>query len=135
QGSTLVDLVNLIGLALGREPLVTYEPARAGEVTRYVADISKARQLLGYNPQTPLSAGVPRAIRWEKEAGDLGLRRTISDCGSQLSPETLRRALAGALRLDLPIARLPVRHERIQQLPGDRRNLVNGTLKRGLIDL
>jgi UDP-glucose 4-epimerase len=69
QGSTLVDLVNLISLALGKEPQVRYESARPGEVTRYVADISKARQLLGYEPQTPLTAGVPRAIRWQREIG------------------------------------------------------------------
>lgn len=69
QGSTLVDLVNLIGLALRKEPRVTYEPARPGEVTRYVADIAKARKLLGYDPQTPLTAGVPKAIRWQQEMG------------------------------------------------------------------
>jgi UDP-glucuronate 4-epimerase len=71
QGSTLVDLVNLVALALRKEPKVTYEPTRAGEVTRYVADIRKARQLLGYNPQTPLTAGIPRAIRWQQEIGVL----------------------------------------------------------------
>lgn len=71
QGSTLVDLVNLIGLALRRKPRATYEPARPGEVTRYVADISKARTLLGYTPQTPLTAGVPQAIAWQREFGVL----------------------------------------------------------------
>ncbi len=71
QGATLVDLVNLIGLAVRQEPNVRYEPSRSGEVTRYVADISKARQLLGYEPQTPLTAGVPRAVRWQREIGAL----------------------------------------------------------------
>jgi nucleoside-diphosphate-sugar epimerase len=71
QGSTLVDLVNLISLALGKEPDVRYEPARAGEVTRYVADITRARQLLGYEPQTPLTAGIPKTIRWQREYGIL----------------------------------------------------------------
>lgn len=71
HGNTLVDLVNLISLALNKTPKVTYEPARPGEVTRYVADISKARELLGYNPQTPLSGGIPLAIRWQREAGIL----------------------------------------------------------------
>ena len=66
-----MDLVNLIALALGREPDVRYEPSRAGEVTRYVADIGKARQLLGYEPQMPLTAGVPRAIKWQRGAGFL----------------------------------------------------------------
>jgi UDP-glucose 4-epimerase len=71
QGSTLVDLVNLISLSLRKEPRVTYEPARKGEVTRYVADISKARRLLGYNPQTPLTGGIPRAVKWQQEMGIL----------------------------------------------------------------
>lgn len=69
QGATLVDLVNLIALAIRTEPNVRYAPARAGEVTRYVADISKARALLGYDPQTPLTAGVPRSIQWQREIG------------------------------------------------------------------
>jgi UDP-glucose 4-epimerase len=71
QGQTLVDLVNLIALALGREPAVTYEPSRSGEVTRYVADIRKARELLGYKPTTPLTAGVPKAVAWQRDAGFL----------------------------------------------------------------
>ncbi len=71
QGATLVDLVNLIALALQKEPNVRYEPSRSGEVTRYVADISKARQLLGYDPQTPLTAGIPKAVRWQREYGAL----------------------------------------------------------------
>jgi UDP-glucose 4-epimerase len=71
QGATLVDLVNLISLALQKEPNARFEPSRAGEVTRYVADISKARELLGYRPQTPLTAGVPQAVRWQREQGFL----------------------------------------------------------------
>lgn len=71
QGSTLIDLVNLIALALRKKPALTLEPARAGEVTRYVADLTKARQLLGYKPTTPLTAGVPLAIEWQREGGYL----------------------------------------------------------------
>jgi UDP-glucose 4-epimerase len=69
QGGTLLDVVNILGLAYGRTPKVTYEPTRAGEVTRYVADISKARDLLGYNPQTPLSAGLVKAVAWSRSVG------------------------------------------------------------------
>ncbi|MFH0981333.1 MAG: NAD-dependent epimerase/dehydratase family protein [Planctomycetota bacterium] len=71
QGSTLLDLVNLTSLALGKEAKATYEPARPGEVTRYVADISKARELLGYEPQTPLSGGIRLAIQWQRSIGAL----------------------------------------------------------------
>jgi nucleoside-diphosphate-sugar epimerase len=69
QGNSLMDVVNIAALALGKSPKVTFEPSRPGEVTRYVADISKARTLLGYNPQTPLSAGLPCAIAWQREVG------------------------------------------------------------------
>jgi UDP-glucose 4-epimerase len=66
QGSTLVDVVNIVSLALGKKPNVTFEPTRRGEVTRYVADITKARELLGYQPQVPLSSGLIRAVEWNR---------------------------------------------------------------------
>lgn len=69
QGSTLVDLVNILALALGKPASVAYEPARVGEVTRYVADISKARELLGYAPKFPLTAGLPRYVEWSRQTG------------------------------------------------------------------
>ena len=64
QGNTLLDVVNIIALALGKEPKATYEPSRSGEVTRYVADIGKARDLLGFTPGTPLTSGLVQAIDW-----------------------------------------------------------------------
>lgn len=69
QGNTLIDVVNIVSLALGRKPQVTYEPARVGEVTRYVADISKARELLGYSPKVPLSGGLIKAVEWARSSG------------------------------------------------------------------
>lgn len=71
QGNTLVDVVNIVSLALGKKPQAKYEPARPGEIMRYVGDISKARQLLGYQPRVPLSEGLPRTIEWWKESGKL----------------------------------------------------------------
>lgn len=66
-GNTLVDVVNIVALALGKTPDVTYEPSRVGEVTRYVADITKARELLGYEPQVPLSSGLIKTVEWSRE--------------------------------------------------------------------
>jgi nucleoside-diphosphate-sugar epimerase len=63
--------VNFLAQALGKTPHVSYEPARAGEVMRYVADISKARELLGYEPKTPLSVGLVKAVEWQKSIGIL----------------------------------------------------------------
>jgi len=68
HGSTLVDVVNIVSLALGKTPKVTYEPSRVGEVTRYVADITKARELLGYDPQVPLSSGLIKCVEWWRKS-------------------------------------------------------------------
>jgi nucleoside-diphosphate-sugar epimerase len=69
RGSTLGDLVSLLQRALGREADVTWGTSRVGEVTRYVADITKARQLLGYQPRVPLSDGIGRYVAWWREQG------------------------------------------------------------------
>jgi nucleoside-diphosphate-sugar epimerase len=69
QGQTLYDLVTLIELATGKTAHATYAPSQTGEVTRYVADIAKAKQLLAYAPQTPLSRGIAQYIAWCKQTG------------------------------------------------------------------
>jgi UDP-glucose 4-epimerase len=71
EGNTLEDLVNLLESALGKEANVTWEAPRVGEVTRYVADITKARHVLGYNPQIPLSGGIHRYVAWWRDQGFL----------------------------------------------------------------
>ena len=47
QGTRLVDVVSLIGRVLEREPLLDLQQPRPGEVTWYVADLTKARERLG----------------------------------------------------------------------------------------
>jgi len=71
QGQTLFDLVTLIELATGKQAKATYEPSQTGEVTRYVADIRKAKTLLGYAPQTPLAKGIFEYVKWCRETGFL----------------------------------------------------------------
>jgi nucleoside-diphosphate-sugar epimerase len=67
QGNTLVKMAQLIGKALGKEPKITLAPALLGEVTHYVADITRARDLLGYDPRVPLEEGIPRTVEWNRE--------------------------------------------------------------------
>jgi len=65
QGNTLVHMAKLIAAALDVKPQIMVEPAkRAGEVTRYIADIAKAVELLDYRPQTSLDQGIPLAVAW-----------------------------------------------------------------------
>jgi len=71
EGHLLVEVVQLIAAALDRVPQIDLRPARPGEVTWYVADISKARHRLGYAPRVPVEQGIERAMLWaaEYEAG------------------------------------------------------------------
>jgi nucleoside-diphosphate-sugar epimerase len=67
QGNTLVRAADLIAGELGVAPQVTIAPALLGEVTHYVADVTKARELLGWEPQTPLDDGIPKSVAWFRE--------------------------------------------------------------------
>ena len=67
QGNTLVRAAELIASELEVDPNITMAPSLVGEVTHYVADVTKARELLGWEPVTPLDSGIPRAVAWFKE--------------------------------------------------------------------
>jgi len=72
QGNTLVRMAEYIASALGVPPQIIIEQAkRVGEVSHYVADISKAQELLDYAPQVPLEEGIRRAVAW---SGGRGMR-------------------------------------------------------------
>ena len=64
--TSLTRLVELIAQALGVQPNLKRLPMQPGDVNRTFADISKARELLGYRPTTPVEDGVPRFIEWLK---------------------------------------------------------------------
>ena len=64
QGNSLVDMAKFIGEELGKEPNMTVEPSRVGEVTHYIANIGKARAMLDYTPTTPLREGIKKTVAW-----------------------------------------------------------------------
>jgi len=64
QGNSLVTMAEYIGQALDIKPDIHIAPSRVGEVTHYVANIGKARALLDFTPQTPLSEGIIKAVAW-----------------------------------------------------------------------
>lgn len=63
-GTTLLEAVHLVAAAAGVKACVVEAPMRAGEISKYVADITKARRLLDYNPQFPAQRGIPLAYEW-----------------------------------------------------------------------
>ena len=67
QGNSLIHMAELVGQALQTDPNITVAPALMGEVTHYVANIGKARLLLGYSPKTPLDKGIEQAVAWNQQ--------------------------------------------------------------------
>jgi len=64
EGSSLVELANLIIKKTGDNVSVNIEPNRTGEVGRYVADISKAKKLLDYEPEYDFDRGIEETVDW-----------------------------------------------------------------------
>jgi UDP-glucuronate 4-epimerase len=50
----------------GREARITHGPRRPGDQRRTVADISKARQRLGYQPTTRIGDGLAAQLEWQR---------------------------------------------------------------------
>jgi UDP-glucose 4-epimerase len=67
EGNTLVRAAELIASELGTDPQIMLAPSLLGEVTHYVADVRKARELLGWKPRTPLAEGIPKSVAWFRE--------------------------------------------------------------------
>jgi UDP-glucose 4-epimerase len=60
---SLLELLEAIGRAMGVKPEPVLAPARAGDVRDSVADISKARRVLGYEPKVGLDEGLARLVK------------------------------------------------------------------------
>ena len=68
ETTRLDRLIELISSALGVAPKIARQPPQPGDVRRTCADITRAREVLGYRPVTRIEDGIPRFVRWFKEA-------------------------------------------------------------------
>ncbi|NOY59928.1 MAG: SDR family oxidoreductase [Calditrichaeota bacterium] len=64
---TLNDLYKKLAQLLGKNIEPRYVAPRPGDVKHSLADISKAKSLLGYSPKYDVFAGLERAIGWYKK--------------------------------------------------------------------
>ena len=58
------DLAQHIGRALGRQPVIEHAPARPGELFRSCLDVSKAARELDWAPQVSFDDGLNELARW-----------------------------------------------------------------------
>ena len=63
----LIDIYNALCKALDKDIEPIYGPARAGDIRDSNADITKAKELLGYDPEYDFAKGIALAIDWYKE--------------------------------------------------------------------
>jgi UDP-glucuronate 4-epimerase len=61
---SLKALIELIEQVTGKKAIIANMPEQPGDVPKTFADISKARNLLGYNPETNLKEGLQIFYNW-----------------------------------------------------------------------
>lgn len=62
--TTLSRLVEIVGEVLGKEVIIDRQPFQPGDVQETYADVSLAREELGYDPHTTVEDGIERFVRW-----------------------------------------------------------------------
>jgi UDP-glucuronate 4-epimerase len=68
QTIELSKLIELLEENLGKKAIIERKPMQPGDVPITFADISKARELLNYNPQTKIEDGIPKFTEWFKKS-------------------------------------------------------------------
>jgi len=64
EATSLNQVVGLIGEIIGRQIAVTYAPARVGDIKHSLADITAARDRLGYHAAVSFRQGLQRTVSW-----------------------------------------------------------------------
>ena len=65
--TSLMEMINIIAKTLGVEPKIKQLPMQPGDVDRTYADISKAKNMIGYEPKTKFEEGIEKFIGWYKK--------------------------------------------------------------------
>ena len=61
---SLKEMINIIGKCLNVVPDIEELPMQPGDVERTFACIDKAKDMIGYNPQTPFEEGIKKFVKW-----------------------------------------------------------------------
>lgn len=61
---SLKEMVETIEKALNKKAIIDQQPMQPGDVTQTYADITKAKQLIGYEPKTDFEEGIAHFVTW-----------------------------------------------------------------------
>ncbi len=67
KSEKLTDFITALESALGKKAQMRFEPMQPGDVVKTYADIETTRRDLGFEPTTPINAGVPKFVAWYRE--------------------------------------------------------------------
>ena len=67
QRVTLLELLEILQEIIGGAVEPVHEPPRVGDVKHSLADVSRAREILGYEPAVSLAEGLRRTVAWFRE--------------------------------------------------------------------
>jgi UDP-glucuronate 4-epimerase len=67
QTVTLKRLIELLESAIGRKAILDPKPLQPGDVPLTCADVTKAREMLAYQPQVKIDQGIPLFVQWLRE--------------------------------------------------------------------
>ncbi len=67
RSENLLEMIQVLGEALGVEPIMEMCPMQPGDVPSTWAEVDSARVKLGYEPTTPIQVGIPKFIHWFRE--------------------------------------------------------------------
>lgn len=85
--SSVNQLLRTIEATTGLSAHVIYNRERSGGVARLLADIDKARALLGYEPKVSLTEGLLRTIRFDKRFQNTRLQQNLPPLSMRLNGE------------------------------------------------
>lgn len=63
----LRELISLLEKELDQHAKIDWQPLQPGDVPQTYADITKAKEMLAYNPQTPIEDGIKRFVEWFRQ--------------------------------------------------------------------
>jgi UDP-N-acetylglucosamine 4-epimerase len=65
--TALIDMYRILCKYLGKDTEPIFDPPRKGDILHSNADISKAREMLGYDPEWDFDRGLRASIEWYRE--------------------------------------------------------------------
>lgn len=66
DGSTILDVINVISKILNISPKLEFKPARPGEIGNFVSDTTMLQKTFGHIPKTSLEDGLDKTVSWLK---------------------------------------------------------------------